>query len=354
MRKDYKFFVADDSAEFRNIIIYEIIELGFSEDSITECQSESEALQILTEYADKGIYFDFLFVDIDFSEGKNSGTRKSGFKIIEHAFNLCPFSLIATYSAQYNKYDLLAEHNEYLRRGWIVRVFDKSFRRDLPQSWFKASFAELLKEREETDFFWDIWYNHRAIELYLKNTKLLHTPFDDLKLKQGLIFELRDISARLKLHFINKSVTDLRIVVELYHKCIETFCCHNKTKQEIIDISKINFADAIKLFKRYFHSVSDSDFKLGPKIDTVLRRVVALPPDDKIAFGIKFNSIRNGIVHKGWTTSIENAIFSNLTLALFILPAKSSINLDRINTLFQDKSNPGGDELIKLIEFIKK
>lgn len=211
MRKDYKFFVADDSAEFRNIIIYEIIELGFSEDSITECQSESEALQILTEYADKGIYFDFLFVDIDFSEGKNSGTRKSGFKIIEHAFNLCPFSLIATYSAQYNKYDLLAEHNEYLRRGWIVRVFDKSFRRDLPQSWFKASFAELLKEREETDFFWDIWYNHRAIELYLKNTKLLHTPFDDLKLKQGLIFELRDISARLKLHFINKSVTDLRI-----------------------------------------------------------------------------------------------------------------------------------------------
>ena len=351
MKNDYRFFVADDSSEFRNIIIDEIIELGFSESRITECEKESEAIQVLTEKANQEIFFDFLFIDIDFSEGKNTGERKSGFKIIEHAYNICPFSLIATYSAQYNKFDLLAEHNEYLRRGWIVKVFDKSFKRDLPETWFKASFEELLNERAASDYLWDIWYNHLEITRFLKSSKLLLEAVDELRIKQTILFELNDIAGRLKLFNVNKSPTDLRIIAELYHKCLDLFCSHHLSRIDIIEKSKANAAISSTAFKKYFH-YDEQELKLGPELDSVLRKIISHTQDDKVAFGIKFNSIRNGLVHKNWTADLSNILFADLVLSLFVLSDKSLINLDRIKQYSEKSGDRGKPDLDKLLEFI--
>jgi len=343
--KHYKVLLAEDTIEARDTIIEKLKELKDYNFQIDECEFPDKALSKLVESEASNKFYDILFIDLDFTEQSHKGgKRDSGFQIIKRAFDICPISKICTYSGQFKELDLTDEHQELVKKGLVTFSFDKQKKDAGIGDWFSKGMSELLPVLEEEYYQFDVFTNHKAIRQALKKSKL------SFQLQWEIISNLDIIIVLLKsLGNVTAKSTFYKLIIQLYHTCLEIFCGANKNEEQIIRLSDENKSRAEKIINK--------KLELGDRA-TALRKMVSYSEDEKIKFGYKLNFLRNKSTHltENFTPDLSNVIFANLCLTLYILGTeqKSEIKLHNIDSLVRLNSMMGYKDLNSLINFIKQ
>jgi len=349
LNREFRILITEDTIEARDVIIDELNKITDFKIVFSECDSAVGALQTLDKSHAKGQHFDFLFVDIDFKEDNKGGKRDSGFEIIERAFEHCPVSVIATYSAQYNTADLSPRHIELQNRGLIVDVFDKR-QQSNPEEWFSNRFIKHLKEIENNDFLWDMWHNHNLIKKFIDRTRLSKDDEEDAIKKAEIKQNLEAIIVLLKkMKLFNADEVVFRLIIQLYHRCLEVYCAEDKNPATIKQQSEDNKEAAERLLGRYFERGLGSD-------DSALRKLIAFSAEEKLRHGYRLNSHRNSSVHPNldFKLTMSNILFANLTLALYTSPFKQEIRSEKIEQFCDVNKDKGVGYINDVVRFIRK
>ncbi|NUN09707.1 MAG: hypothetical protein HUU54_11075 [Ignavibacteriaceae bacterium] len=349
MSREYRILIAEDTIAARDVIIDELNKITDFKIVFSECDSAIGAFQTLDKLHAKGQHLDFLFVDIDFKEDNKGGKRDSGFEIIEKAFEHCPISTIATYSAQYNTADLSPRHIELQNRGMIVDVFDKR-QQSNPEEWFRNRFIKHLESIGANDYLWDVWYNHKLIKSFVDRTRLSPDEEEDSIKKAEIKQNLEAIIVLLKKRkLFNADEVVFRLIIQLYHRCLEVYCAEDKDPATIKQQSEDNKEAAERLLGRYFERGLGSD-------DSALRKLIAFNSEEKLRHGYRLNSLRNNSVHPNldFNLTMANILFANLTLTLYASPFKKDIQIDKIEQFGIGSKDLGMNYLTDVIRFVRK
>lgn len=354
MNKRIRVLVAEDFLEAREVIIKQINKISEYEVEIEECESYSKALDRINQSSLDPDPYHFLFIDIDFTGDDKGGKRDSGFELIEKAFNVCPISKIATYSAQFKSADLEPKHHEMVRNGLVVRTFDKDHRTENPTEWFSLGFRELIKEHFEDIWLWDIWRNHEKIKSVIKNISLSDDQSQNLTKQYEIITNLDSIILLLlRRKIFNADVVLYRLVLQLYHRCFEIYITGDKDEETIVEESENN---KDKVFEYVKDLIRDSQLEFKDK-KSYLRKLAAFTNDKKYRFGHILNQYRNGSVHpdKKFVPELSNIIYANITLSLFAIGKTNKISYELIKSSFDNKAfdDKGKKDLSEILNFIQ-
>lgn len=145
-----------------------------------------------------------------------------------------------------------------------------------------------------------------------------------------------------------------RLIIQLYHRCLEIFVTGDKTDNEIFNESKSNKENTYSFVKDL---VKEKDFNLCfNDRRSFLHKISAFSPTKIYRYGHIINWYRNGSVHpqKRFSPELGNLIFSNLTLAAYVIDDKKEIRLDYIKAGLKDCGQNSLKDLRELIEFIEK
>ncbi len=350
MSREFRVLIAEDQIMARKAIIRELELIKDLKLSWTVCESAKKAHDKLDESAKTGQQYDFLFVDIDFTEDGRGGKRDSGFGIIEKAFNICPISTISTYSAQYNYLDLSPRHNELMNQGLIVYVYDKRHQEEDPSDWFRSKFIAQINDITSNDFLWDIWNNHNLINQFVERTKLSTDDEEDEIKKAEIKQNLEAIIVLLKKRkLFNADEVVFRLIIQLYHRCLEVYCAEDKDPATIKQQSEDNRQAAENLLGWHFERGLGSD-------DSALRKLIAFSPEEKLRHGYRLNSLRNKSVHPDldFKLTMSNILFANLALTMYASPFKKDIKFDKIEQFGNTNNDKGLNHLTDAIRFIRK
>lgn len=349
MRK-YRILIAEDTLEARDIIINEINKITDIDFEIVECESFTKAQAKIIESGKAKNYFDFLFIDIDFTEDYKGGKRDSGFKLIENAFEICPVSKIATYSAQYKAADLSQQHQDLVRKGLSVYTFDKDHRGENQEEWFLKPFRNLIRETNKNYFIVDIWKNHNSIVEKLKSG-VYFEGLDDISKTSKVMEIVSNLDTIIVLlqnrNNLNSDTILNRLIIQLYHSALEVITRGGKTEEEIMKSSEINKSDAAKIIAK------NEEWNLGDRV-SALRSILAFDMQF-FEFGYRLNDYRNKSVHPSskFSPEILNVLFANLTLTLYSGVRKGNIETANLEAeIFSQKITKGESDLRKIINYI--
>lgn len=351
--------VAEDSVDAMEIILKQLNKFESLRIKLDECESFQKGLVKIKEAQQKKEPYHFLFIDIDFTGDDAGGKRDSGFNLIKKAFQLCPLSKIATYSAQYKYADLEPTHQEMVKNGLVVYTFDKDHRKEKPEEWFSDGFKKLITEFEQEKWLWEIWRNHEKINTKLLNTVLSEDKFISRNRRDEITSNLEAIIFVLQRRAqFNADAILFRLILQLYHRSMEIFITRDKNEEDIFKESEVNRPKVFEFVKDLLGSEPALEFK---DKKSFLRKLTAFSFGKEYRYGHILNWYRNGSVHtdKKFIPDLANVIFANLTFSHYTIGKKENISISEIESLltdrnFQDENKKGLTDLKSLIEFIKQ
>lgn len=354
MGNTIRIIVAEDDLEAREIIIKQINKFQDYDIQLTECESYTEALAKINESEKSAEPYHFLFIDIDFTGDDKGGKRDSGFNLIKRAFEICPISIISTYSAQYKAADLEPEHQTMVRNGLVVYTFDKDHKSENPKEWFSKGFKELLDTHNAELWFWDIWANHQTVKSFLKKNKIVGDTQHNLLLFDEITTNLDTILFLLQRRkLFNADRVLFRLLLQLYHRNLEIYITSDKEENTIRSESDANYQRVKEHVNDLFKDDIHFEFK---EKKSFLRKLAAFTDSYIYRFGHILNWYRNGSVHpdKKFDPELSNIFYANLVLTLFIGGKNDVIKINEIKNhlLFHLGEEKGKRDLMKLIEYI--
>ena len=351
MRK-VRILIAEDTKEARDIIIenlrdYELEKFGSNDIlEITKAESFKKADQILEESKKSGTPFEVFFCDIDFTEDQKGGQRDSGFILIRKAFEISNITNIYTYSGQFKAADLWEGYEEILSKGLVVKTFDKSHTEGGEIEWVNRNFQELFSRLEKEKVLWDIWANHNAFKEAVSDTRFSDNPFENLLAQNEIISNLDTILYLLKkTEEFDAAKVIYRLVIQLYHRCLESFCRGMKSDKEIMADSTKNQSVIAKLI------LKPDNWEIGEKV-TALRTILAYTPAYYAKCGYKVNSYRNSSVHPNeqFEVSFSNVLYCGIALALYATKGRwENIKTEEIAIAAKTLTGKGNKDLIELL-----
>lgn len=350
--KPISVFIADDYEDPREILKKSLIDFGKQENlefGITEADTYSSAIQVLEEKARRREYFDIQFIDIDFTGDENRGKADSGFSIIEKAFQICPLSIILTFSAQFKSIKLHPVFVDLVKRGLVADAFDKNASIDNPEQWFEIHFRRIIKDFKENLFLWDIWENNKTIQNYLKDHPVAKDQIANLQIfseiENYLDTTLMLLMNRGKIgaeHILNRSL------LQMYHRALEIYCEGDKSEKEIRELADKNVGAVAAIINK-----SDLKFTRDDRL-SALHKIVAHSASPISKFGYKVNNYRNNAMHqnKKFDVDTANILFGSLALHLYMVPGVKP-KIERIREFYNNNSKlSGAKDLKELLGYV--
>lgn len=315
-----KVFVAEDTKETRKKLIEALNEFSVKQIGseglfvIDKTESAEKAKSKLEECDKHKNYYDIFFCDIDFTEG--GGDRDAGFELIQEAFKICPITKICTYSGQFHTEDLWPKYEELKQLGLIVHTMNKSHGKGGESEWFRKNIGVLVKKVEEEKYLSDLWLNHQSIWEKIKtDVKEIHQLNRYYEIKSNL--DTITLLLQRKTQF-NADVILFRLVLQLYHRCLEIFVSGDKSEDKIVEESNLAKDEVFGIVRDLIKNDDDREFK---DRKSFLRKIAAFSPTKIYRYGHILNWYRNGSVHpnKKFIPELLNVLFANLTFAAYIL-----------------------------------
>lgn len=353
--KNINILIAEDTKEARDLIVeglQEYAQKKFGDVNyftITKADSYHKALLTINESGRKNSYYDIFFADIDFTEDNKGGEKDSGFNLIEKSFEVCPVTIICTYSGQFRAKELWTKYQEFVQKGLIVHTMDKSHAEGGEQKWIEENMDKLLDQLNREQFLFDVWKNHDNIRAKLSDIKFDDDQFEDLSKKSAITANLESALVLLKSKDkFNEVPLIYRLLIYLYHNSLEIFCAGNKSAGQIISDSTQHKRSVEQLLKK--------ELKFADNV-TALRTIVSYTKDARSVFGFKLNDFRNKSIHPNefFQVEFENVLFANLALALYALD-RNEISYQKIETYVRDLKSSNykaRKDLVELLNFIK-
>ncbi|MCX7610573.1 MAG: hypothetical protein N2043_03175 [Ignavibacterium sp.] len=351
-----KVLIAEDTKEARDLIVeglqeYSILRTGKPDlFRIDKTEKFEKAINFLdNSFRDKS-YYEIFFCDIDFTE--SGGRRDAGYDLIEKAFEVCPLTKICTYSGQFHGKDLWEKYEFLKHNGLIVHTMDKSHSEGGTSEWLINNIDDLVKKVNEERVYFELWYNHNLVWEKIKNQKI---NLENIEKFDEIHSNLQTITALLqrKKQF-DADIVLFRLIIQLYHRCLEIFVTGDKTDTEIFNESKNNKKNVYPFVKDI---IKEKDFDLSYNDKrSFLHKICSFSPTEIYRYGHIINWYRNGSVHpqKKFSPEFGNVIFSNLTLALYVLDNKKEIKIENIKSGLKSFGNNSFKDLRDLIEFIEE
>lgn len=354
MLREYRILLVEDVRVTRNLFVEKIRSFASRQNlsiKIDAVESFNKAVNKLNESKEISSFYDVFFADIDLSE--NSGSRESGFTLVENAFKISPLTQVVIYSGEVTDDDLWPKYEELKNRGLVVRTMMKSHENAGEPEWYYDNFINIFSNIQDFEVLWDIWRNHKLVESVIsKNLEL-----GDLKYATSIRIQLDGITTLIKLLAkIDEKETIYRLVVPMYHQILERYCQGSKTNDQIISDSDDNLK-AISAFYQFglkFEPTTEEykTKKSNPNSQRILCSYSAKP---EISFALDLNWLRNKCMHNlDYRLSLNHVLYANLVLAL-VISGKEDIHLQNISPLDNEKGLPdhGAQKLREIINFIK-
>jgi len=352
--KKIRILVAEDTKEARDILIdnlkeYELDKYGSNDIfEITKAESFIRASQLITESGKAETPFEVFFCDIDFTEDNKGGKRDSGFELIRLAFEVSNITNIYTYSGQFKAADLWDGYEPLVSKGLVIKTFDKSHSEGGEVEWVKNNFDELFNRLLSEKILWDIWHNHELIKKAIKTTSFSPDPVQNLLAQNEILSNLDTILFLLKrLPEFDAEKVFFKLIIQLYHRCLESFCKGTKSDDEIEKSAEANKNIVAKLIKKQ----GDWDLSKGTN---ALKTILGYTSAPHSKFGYKVNFYRNNSVHpnENFDAGLSNVLLSGITLALYCSNGdKSGIEISEIrerSRSLKDRGKMDLEELLKL------
>lgn len=350
--KKIRILVAEDTKEARDIITdnlrdYELEKYGNNDTfDITKAESFVKADQILEDYRKNNNPYEVFFCDIDFTEDRKGGKRDSGFQLIRKAFEISNLTHIYTYSGQFKAADLWEGYEELLSKGLVIKTFDKSHTDGGDIEWVNKNFEELFNRLEKEKVLWDIWANHNIFKESVANAKFSSDPIENMGFQYEIISNLESILYLLKkTENLDAEKIIHRLVIQLYHRCLELFCRGVKTDQEILSASNRNQPAIAKLIGK------SENWEIGNKV-TALTTIVSFTPEYYAKAGYKVNFYRNSSVHPNefFDVGLSNVLYCSIALALYANKGKwDGIKTGEIEAIAKNSEGKGNRDLLELL-----
>jgi len=359
--KKIKILIAEDTKEARDLIIEGLqsyAEKKFGDKNyfvIERAESFQKGLQKLSESEKSKSFYDVFFADIDFTEDNKGGERDSGYKLIEKAFDVCPVTKIYTYSGQFHAKDLWQKYEELQQNGLIIQGMDKSHAEGGEEAWLNENLDKMVAKLTEEDYLLCLWQNHQLVLETLRKEPLFNSVSGIQKFYE-IQSNLESIIVLLKSRkSINADVILFRLILQLYHRCLEIFITQDKDEETIFKESELNKQKVFEHVKDLLGNESHLEFK---DKKSFLRKLAAFTVDRKYRFGHIVNWYRNGSVHpdKKFVPELTNILYANLTFILYVSARKEDIHFQSIRDslnegLFKGK---GEKDLKDIIQHIQK
>lgn len=352
--KKIRILVAEDTKEARDILIdnlkeYELDKYGSNDVfEITKAESFIKASQLITESGKAETLYEVFFCDIDFTEDNKGGKRDSGFELIRLAFEVSNITNIYTYSGQFKAADLWDDYEPLVSKGLVIKTFDKSHTEGGEVEWVRKNFDELFNRLTAEKILWDIWHNHELIKKTIKTTLFSSDPVQNLLAQNEIISNLDTILFLLKkLPEFDAEKVFYKLIIQLYHRCLESFCRGSKSDDEIEKSSEANKNIVAKLINK------QGEWELGRGMNA-LKTIIGYTSAPHSKYGYKVNFYRNNSVHpkENFDAGLSNVLLCGITFALYCSNGdKSRIETseikDRLKSL-KDRGKMDLEELLKL------
>jgi len=358
--KKIKILIAEDTKEARDLIIEGLqsyAEKKFGDKNyfvIERAESFQKGLQKLSESEKSKSFYDVFFADIDFTEDNKGGERDSGYKLIEKAFDVCPVTKIYTYSGQFHAKDLWQKYEELQQNGLIIQGMDKSHAEGGEEAWLNENLDKIVEKLSEENYLLSLWQNHQLVLEALKKDSFFNSISGMQKFHE-IQSNLESILVLLKSRkSINADVILFRLILQLYHRCLEIFITQDKDEETIFKESELNKQKVFEHVKDLLGNESQLEFK---DKKSFLRKLAAFTVDRKYRFGHIVNWYRNGSVHpdKKFVPELTNILYANLTFILYVSARKKDINFQSIRDslnegLFKGKGEKDLKDIIQHIQ----
>ncbi len=350
--KKIRILVAEDTKEARDIITdnlrdYELEKYGNNDTfDITKAESFVKADQILEESRKNNNPYEVFFCDIDFTEDRKGGKRDSGFQLIRKAFEISNLTHIYTYSGQFKAADLWEGYEELLSKGLVIKTFDKSHTDGGDIEWVNKNLEELFNRLEKEKVLWDIWANHNIFKDAVMNTKFSPDPFENLLAQSEINSNLETILYLLKRSEDYDGIKVIyRLIIQLYHRCLESFCRGGRTYEEInraYNTNRSTIDELLNLRKE------NKDNQKGDAI----KAIMAYSSDRYAVSGYKVNYYRNKSVHPAdnFDVGLSNVLYCSIALALYATGGKwDGIKTGEIEAIAKNSEGKGNRDLLELL-----
>lgn len=333
--KKIRILVAEDTKEARDILVenltdYELEKYGNNNVfEITKAESFVKASQLIKESGKNGTPYEVFFCDIDFTEDNKGGKRDSGFELIKLAFEISNITNIYTYSGQFKAADLWDGYEPLVSKGLVIKTFDKSHTEGGEMEWVKSNFDDLFNRLADEKILWDIWSNHELVKKSVATKVFSEDAMENLLAQNEIISNLDTIL------FLTKKLPDFdaekviyRLIIQLYHRSLESFCRGSKSDDEIYNDSMANKKKVEELTNQ------KKPWPFTEKI-TALQAILSFSADYYSKFGYKVNNYRNNSVHPNdnFDVSLSNVYYCGIALALYCSNGdKKGITIEEIKT----------------------
>ncbi len=364
MRKDYdmsklRILLAEDDSEPREIFSSRIREY-FANSQVkyeyVEAASYDEASTILKQSREDRNYFDVFFSDIDFSEGVNTGERASGYELIKEAFNICPGTLIITFSGQFRSQDLWGEYENLKNLGLIIKTMDKSHSDGGTWNWYFENFKEIFENALSNKIMHGIWKNHSAILEKLSGLIPDNDQSTGIAIKNTIQQNLESVFVLQKnLDRIDEKSIFFRLMIYLYHASLEVFLKGEKQNQTIV--RKANRKKQV-----YHQLLRDAGYLKDRELVfsnrcSALHVIVAECRKDLFLFAYLLNMYRNNSIHENKNFRLDqiNVLFAHLTLAVCVLDRREIAydEIERFAANLSGVSDLARRDFNTLIQYLK-
>lgn len=358
MKEEIRILVADDDPRkskplIENIITYKDFENRHIK--VDNAENVESAMDFLDNTEKTNQFYDIALIDIDFSE--IGGKRDDGYRIIEHASQICPLTKIAAFSEKHDDEDLLGGYDDLRNRNKIITTLKpKKIDRNLTYEQFVHNRLKGiidLVDKDELNF--ELWSNHRAVDQFLLSYNSETTSFIRDVIKPNLDGCIGLIK---NLPFVAEQVIMFNLLVHLYHQSLEKYCRGVKSKDEIMTTSTKNIQIIKKYYKRPLNfKPSTEEFKENPNLEPFSQRVFgAFTNNEECSFLLQYNYVRNQAVHlKRRKIYFDDILYGNLLLTM-IVAGKVNTNIKSVIKYIE--STPSKTEsrkdLLELVSYLHK
>lgn len=350
--KKIRILVAEDTKEARDILVenltdYELEKYGNNNVfEITKAESFVKASQLLKESGKNGTPYEVFFCDIDFTEDNKGGKRDSGFELIKLAFEISNITNIYTYSGQFKAADLWDGYEPLVSKGLIIKTFDKSHTEGGEVEWVRSNFDELFNRLANEKILWDIWNNHELIK------KSVTTKVFSRDAQENLLVQSEIMSNLDTILFLIKKLPDFdaekviyRLIIQLYHRSLESFCRGSKSDEEIYSDSMAN--------KKKVETLTNQKkpWEFGERV-SAFQAILSFSAEYFAKFGYKVNNYRNNSVHPTDTFDVclSNVYYCGIALALYCSNGdKKDITTGEIKTKLKALNDRGKRDLEEIL-----
>lgn len=364
--KPISVFIAENVLDDREILKRSLIDFGNQEKlefRITEADTYSLAIQILEENARRNEFFEIQFIDINFEGDDRGGYADSGFSIIEKAYQICPISIILTFSAKFKSDKLHPVFIDQVKRGLVTNGLGKNASINNLLHSSEIDFRQVIIDFKENLFLWDVWENNNTIITHLNSKPVVK----DQQVNLQILFEIKDYLKTTLILLMKRGkigAEDIlnRSLLQMYHRALELYCESDKTEKAILNLAN-NTLESIRRRKQ------NTDLKpLSFDKPTALHKIVAKVPLPIAEYGYNVNRYRNKAVHyspiikneskskhkeSGFKITLANIIYAALTIHLYVVGNKKPKITKIIDFISSNKKMKGEPELHELLNHIE-